>query len=339
MRNCDLSSSSKLQDSSRRTEDKMRLEGQRLLLLLQLLPVSRALQTGLAPHVQAMARIVNIESGEGEVPGLDRIVNRESEVTATTTPTPETTLPTTTTSTTTTTTSAASPSTSATRTSLSSTTSTAASTTTPHSTTTTTTTTTESGGTVGSSPSPDPQHHLPGWATATILLAVTTVLLLLLGLLLVRRKRRKIPLARPVDLFRKSTVAQGSSPMRLDVFGVMYQSKLAQGQLSKEFDLVQEFSARINSTKTKNVGQAEVNQNRNRFVDIIPYDDNYVSLQKEQGLPPSTYVNASYVDDLEGVGRVIVTQVSTDMASSGFRLLVEGFRPRNLFGRCNLNAR
>ena len=27
------------------------------------------------------------------------------------------------------------------------------------------------------------------------------------------------------------------------------------------------------------VGQLEKNQNRNRFVDIIPYDDNYVSLQ------------------------------------------------------------
>ena len=298
----------------------MRLEGQRLLLLLQLNPVSWALQAGLFPHVQAMARIVNIESGE--VPGLDRIVNRESEATDTTTPTQETTLTTTTFTTTTTTTSEASPSTSTTSNSLSSTTSTTASATTPHSTTTTTTTTvtttvtttttTESGGSVGSTPSPDPNHHLPGWATATILLAVTTVLLLLLGLLLVRRRRRKIPLARPVDLFRKSTVAQGSSPMRLDVFGVMYQSKLAQDQLSKEFDLVQEFSARINSTKTKNVGQAEVNQNRNRFVDIIPYDDNYVSLQQEQGLPPSTYVNASYVDDLEGVGRVIVTQVSTD---------------------------
>ena len=75
------------------------------------------------------------------------------------------------------------------------------------------------------------------------------------------------------------------------------------------------------------VGQLEKNQNRNRFVDIIPYDDNYVSLQvsrisinsevtslilfqKEQGLPSSTYVNASYVDDFEGVGKVIVTQVN-----------------------------
>jgi hypothetical protein len=97
--------------------------------------------------------------------------------------------------------------------------------------------------------------------------------------------------------------------MRVDVFGVLHQTKISQGQVAKEFELVQEYSARLATTKTRLVGQSEMNQNRNRFVDIIPYDDNYVNLQKEQGLPPSTYVNASYIDDLEGIGKVIVTQV------------------------------
>ena len=130
--------------------------------------------------------------------------------------------------------------------------------------------------------------------------------------------------------------------MRVDVFGVVYQTKLAKQQIAKEFEMVQEYSSRLSLVKTREVssklifylfqqlpikvGQSEKNQNRNRFVDIIPYDDNYVSLQvhklsshiskvicltfqKEQGLPPSTYVNASYVDDLDGVGKVIVTQV------------------------------
>ena len=128
--------------------------------------------------------------------------------------------------------------------------------------------------------------------------------------------------------------------MRVDVFGVVYQTKLANQQIAKEFETVQEYSSRLSLVKTREVslklrflfsfpiqvGQSEKNQNRNRFVDIIPYDDNYVSLQvhklsshtskviclifqKEQGLPPSTYVNASYVDDLDGVGKVIVTQV------------------------------
>ena len=106
-------------------------------------------------------------------------------------------------------------------------------------------------------------------------------------------RRRSIPLAKPVDLFRKSTVAHGPKPMRVDVFGVVYQTKLANQQIAKEFETVQEYSSRLSLVKTREVslklrflfsfpiqvGQSEKNQNRNRFVDIIPYDDNYVSLQ------------------------------------------------------------
>ena len=81
--------------------------------------------------------------------------------------------------------------------------------------------------------------------------------------------------------------------MRVDVFGVVYQTKLANQQIAKEFETVQEYSSRLSLVKTREVslklrflfsfpiqvGQSEKNQNRNRFVDIIPYDDNYVSLQ------------------------------------------------------------
>jgi len=151
-------------------------------------------------------------------------------------------------------------------------------------------------------------HLIPGWATALIVIAVVAIIFALLSVLFVRYRRRSIPLAKPVDLFRKSTVAHGPKPMRVDVFGVVYQTKLAKQQIAKEFEMVQEYSSRLSLVKTREVGQSEKNQNRNRFVDIIPYDDNYVSLQKEQGLPLSTYVNASYVDDLDGVGKVIVTQ-------------------------------
>ena len=81
--------------------------------------------------------------------------------------------------------------------------------------------------------------------------------------------------------------------MRVDVFGVVYQTKLAKQQIAREFEMVQEYSSRLSLVKTREVssnfflsqhfltkvGQSEKNQNRNRFVDIIPYDDNYVSLQ------------------------------------------------------------
>ena len=72
--------------------------------------------------------------------------------------------------------------------------------------------------------------------------------------------------------------------------------------------MIQEFSAELNIKKTRDVGQSEKNSNRNRFIDIIPYDDNYVRLSCEQGQPPSDYVNASYVDNMEVLDKVIVTQ-------------------------------
>ena len=45
-------------------------------------------------------------------------------------------------------------------------------------------------------------------------------------------------------------------------------------------------------TKARQVGQAEVNQNRNRFIDIIPYDDNYVSLASDQVTYITTVLNS-----------------------------------------------
>ena len=85
-------------------------------------------------------------------------------------------------------------------------------------------------------------------------------------------------------------------------------ARLLSGEIVKEFEMVQEFSAGLNMQKTRDVGQSEINMNRNRFIDIIPFDDNYVSLSAEQGMPPSSYVNASYLDNMEVLDKVIVTQ-------------------------------
>ena len=46
--------------------------------------------------------------------------------------------------------------------------------------------------------------------------------------------------------------------------------------------MIQDFSATLNIQKSRDIGQSETNQNRNRFIDIIPFDDNYVSLSSEQ---------------------------------------------------------
>lgn len=125
-----------------------------------------------------------------------------------------------------------------------------------------------------------------------------------------RYRRQKIPLAKPVNsIFRKTTTRQvtGSSVI-VSMFEDVYREKSVKGEITKEFEQIQEQSARINATKTRNVGQSEINQNRNRFVDIIPFDDNYVTLKSEQGLPPSNYINASFVDNMAILDKVIVTQ-------------------------------
>lgn len=80
------------------------------------------------------------------------------------------------------------------------------------------------------------------------------------------------------------------------------------GDITKEFEMIQEFSAALNIQKTRDVGQSEINHNRNRFIDIIPFDDNHVSLSTEQGLPPSSYINASYIDNMDVLDKIIVTQ-------------------------------
>lgn len=114
------------------------------------------------------------------------------------------------------------------------------------------------------------------------------------------------------------------------MFGVVYRARLAKGLINEEFESIQEHAARIGVIKTREVGQSEVNRNRNRFVDIIPYDDNYVMLQKEQGLPLSNYVNASYIDFLSGVGKVIATQGPKQNTVLDFWRMVVEHRARHV---------
>lgn len=152
-------------------------------------------------------------------------------------------------------------------------------------------------------------HPLPGWALALILLSVTGVLLAGVFIVFLKYRRSRIPLAKPVQgLFRKSTVDRSPRPIRAANFHKEYQNRLSNYLLAEEFERVQEFSARINASKPRTIGQAEKNRNRNRFVDIIPFDDNYVQLEKEEGSPASDYVNASYINNVHGVGKVIATQ-------------------------------
>lgn len=126
-----------------------------------------------------------------------------------------------------------------------------------------------------------------------------------------RYRRSKIPLARPVNsIFRKSTTQRKTldSAILVSNFEQTFRDRSLRGEIVKEFEMIQEFSAELNVQKTRDVGQSEINSNRNRFIDIIPFDDNFVSLSVEQGQPASSYINASYVDNMDVLDKVIVTQ-------------------------------
>ena len=157
-----------------------------------------------------------------------------------------------------------------------------------------------------------PDHPIPGWGLAIICLVVAALVFALAWVFFVRYRRSKIPLARPAgSMFRRSTTVNRKtldSAILVGLFEQTFKQRSENGEIQKEFEMIQEYSATLNQRKTRDVGQSEINQNRNRFIDIIPFDDNYVSLEKEQGMPPSTYINASYIDNMDVLDKVIVTQ-------------------------------
>ena len=158
---------------------------------------------------------------------------------------------------------------------------------------------------------PSVSHPIPGWGLALICLAVAAILFIAGWLFFLRYRRSKIPLARPVNsIFRRDTEKRKTldSAILVKMFEATFRERSLRGEIAKEFEKVQEFSAALNMRKSREAGQSEINCNRNRFIDIIPFDDNYVSLSREQGIPPSTYINASYLDNMDVLDKIIVTQ-------------------------------
>ncbi|PIO14058.1 hypothetical protein AB205_0026780, partial [Aquarana catesbeiana] len=50
------------------------------------------------------------------------------------------------------------------------------------------------------------------------------------------------------------------------------------------------------------------NQTKNRYIDILPYDDNRVVLSEIHGEPGSDYINASYVNGFKEPRKYIAAQ-------------------------------
>ena len=59
-------------------------------------------------------------------------------------------------------------------------------------------------------------------------------------------------------------------PISILEFNGQYNRRLREGDIDHEFELLQEYSAKLYEEKSRSIGQLEINKPRNRFVDIVP---------------------------------------------------------------------
>ena len=59
-------------------------------------------------------------------------------------------------------------------------------------------------------------------------------------------------------------------PISILEFNSQYNRRLREGDIDNEFELLQQYSARLYEEKSRSIGQLEMNKPRNRFVDIVP---------------------------------------------------------------------
>jgi len=120
--------------------------------------------------------------------------------------------------------------------------------------------------------------------------------------------KRRPKLAHKVSTRNRGRRRLSYHPISIIEFNSQYNRRLREGDIDHEFELLQEYSAKLYEEKSRSIGQLEINKPRNRFVDIVPYDDTLVTLNVESGLPPSRYVNASYINGFTRQDLYIATQ-------------------------------
>ena len=59
-------------------------------------------------------------------------------------------------------------------------------------------------------------------------------------------------------------------PMSVNEFNSQFHFRFREGEIEEEFELLQEYSAGLYENKTRDIGHAEENKAKNRFVDIVP---------------------------------------------------------------------
>ncbi|CAB4055634.1 unnamed protein product [Lepeophtheirus salmonis] len=111
------------------------------------------------------------------------------------------------------------------------------------------------------------------------LIPISLILSALIGLYFYK-KYFAIRLAKPIS--RQSshmTDYDGYSvPIPIMDYSSELDRRLKSGTLTDEFQYINEYSSEVNALKTRTIGNDESNKNLNRFIDIIPFDDNVAFL-------------------------------------------------------------
>lgn len=151
------------------------------------------------------------------------------------------------------------------------------------------------------------------------LIVVTTVaLLIVLYKIYDLHKRRSSNLDEQQELVERDDERQlmNVDPIHADVLLETYKRKIAdEGRL-----FLAEFQSipRVFSKFPIKEARKSCNQNKNRYVDILPYDYNRVELSEVNGDPGSNYINASYIDGFKEPRKYIAAQGPRDETVGDF---------------------
>ncbi|XP_026635801.1 receptor-type tyrosine-protein phosphatase C [Microtus ochrogaster] len=151
------------------------------------------------------------------------------------------------------------------------------------------------------------------------LIVVTTIaLLVVLYKIYDLRKKRSSNLDEQQELVTRDEEKQlmDVEPIHADVLLETYKRKIAdEGRL-----FLAEFQSipRVFSKFSIKDARKPHNQNKNRYVDILPYDYNRVELSEINGDAGSTYINASYIDGFKEPRKYIAAQGPRDETVDDF---------------------
>ncbi|XP_036926369.1 receptor-type tyrosine-protein phosphatase C [Sturnira hondurensis] len=156
-------------------------------------------------------------------------------------------------------------------------------------------------------------------AFLVFLIVVTTVaLLIVLYKIYDLHKRRSSNLDEQQELVERDDEKQlmNVEPIHTDVLLETYKRKIAdEGRL-----FLAEFQSipRVFSKFPIKEARKSCNQNKNRYVDILPYDYNRVELSEISGDAGSNYINASYIDGFKEPRKYIAAQGPRDETVGDF---------------------